>query len=45
MEKMETTAIQQEPIALDDLSPYRGQWVSLRDGRVVGSALDPDYIG
>jgi Family of unknown function (DUF5678) len=25
----------------DDLSPYEGQWVALRDGRVVASDLDP----
>jgi hypothetical protein len=41
MKNMETVAVQQEPIALDDLSPFRGQWVALREGRVVGSAQDP----
>lgn len=24
----------------DDLSPYAGQWVALRDGRVIASVLD-----
>ena len=25
----------------EDLSPYAGQWVALRDGHVVASDLDP----
>jgi hypothetical protein len=25
----------------EDLSPYRGQWIALREGRVIASDLDP----
>ena len=25
----------------DDLTPYAGLWVALRDGRIVASAVDP----
>lgn len=25
----------------DDLSPYRGSWVAIRDGHVVAAAVDP----
>ena len=32
--------IQQGPFSLDDLTPYRGMCVSIRDGRVVDSATD-----
>lgn len=32
---------QQRTLPKDDLRPYAGQWVALRDGRVVTSALDP----
>jgi hypothetical protein len=33
--------IQSEPLVLDDLTPYAGGWVAIRDGHVVASALDP----
>jgi hypothetical protein len=32
---------QQEAMPREDLKPYAGQWVALRDGRVVDSDLDP----
>jgi hypothetical protein len=25
----------------EDLTPYRGSWVAIRDGKVIASALDP----
>lgn len=31
---------QREMAPKDDLSPYAGRWVALRDGRVIASALD-----
>lgn len=31
-------------IAKDDLTPYRGRWVALRDGRVVASAVDGESL-
>ena len=34
-------AIQQGPEVLEDLTPYAGSWVAIRDGKVVASALDP----
>lgn len=30
---------QQQALPKEDLSPYAGQWVALRDGRVVASDL------
>jgi hypothetical protein len=38
---MPTAEIQGEPIATDDLNPYRGSWVALRNGHVVASGLTP----
>ena len=32
---------QQGAMPQEDLSPYAGQWVALRDGRVVASDIDP----
>ena len=32
--------IQQNPKVHEDLTPYAGSWVAIRDGRVVASALD-----
>ena len=31
---------QDKVLTHDDLSPYRGQWVALRDGHVVASDVD-----
>jgi hypothetical protein len=31
---------QQKALPKDDLTPYRGQWVALRDGHVVASDVD-----
>jgi hypothetical protein len=31
---------QRETIPHEDLSPYAGQWVALRDGHVVASDID-----
>ena len=33
--------IQTQPLVTEDLRPYVGAWVAIRDGRVVASALDP----
>jgi hypothetical protein len=38
---MATREIQREPFVDDDLTPYRGAWVAIRDGKVIASALDP----
>jgi len=38
---MTTKMIQGERFVTDDLSPYRGSWVAVRDGHVIGSALNP----
>lgn len=38
---MPTQEIQRESIADDDLTPYRGAWVAVRNGKVIASALDP----
>ncbi len=38
------TALEREQERLlsnEDLRPYKGQWVALRDGRVVASHVDP----
>jgi len=32
---------QQRLLPKEDLAPYAGQWVALRDGRVVAHDLDP----
>jgi hypothetical protein len=32
--------IHQEPQVHEDLTPYAGSWVAIRDGKVVASALD-----
>lgn len=33
--------IYQSPKVLEDLTPYAGSWVAIRDGKVVASTLDP----
>ncbi len=33
-------AITQDPQVCEDLTPYAGSWVAIRDGKVVASALD-----
>jgi hypothetical protein len=33
-------AVIQEPQVQEDLTPYSGSWVAIRDGKVVASALD-----
>ncbi|WP_249021044.1 hypothetical protein [Conexibacter sp. S30A1] len=38
---MSATEIQTEPLVTDDLAPYEGAWVAVRDGRIVASALTP----
>jgi hypothetical protein len=38
---MPTTEIQRDFTVADDLTPYRGSWVAIREGRVVASAVDP----
>jgi hypothetical protein len=41
---MPVTQIQGDPIATDDLSPHRGSWVAIRNGRVVASGLTPTEL-
>ncbi|MGI9183769.1 MAG: hypothetical protein ACR2GZ_02215 [Solirubrobacteraceae bacterium] len=36
---MSVYEIQTEPLATEDLAPYEGSWVAIRDGKVVASAL------
>lgn len=36
--------LQDELSPKEDLSPYAGQWVALRDGRVVASDIDPTRL-
>jgi hypothetical protein len=31
--------VQDAPISIDDLRPFRSQWVAIRDGHVVAHAL------
>lgn len=38
---MTPTDIQSERFVTDDLTPYRGSWVAIRDGKIIDSALDP----
>jgi len=38
---MATKEIQREDFVQDDLTPYRGSWVAVRDGRVVANAVEP----
>ena len=33
--------IQTEPLVRDDVTPYAGAWIAVRDGYIVASALDP----
>jgi hypothetical protein len=33
--------IQSEFTVTDDLAPYRGSWVAIRDGKVIADAIDP----
>jgi hypothetical protein len=32
--------IHQDPRIAEDLTPYAGSWVAIRDGKVIASALD-----
>ena len=41
MTTLTAKTLQNGPLVLDDLSPYRGSWVAIRDGHVIDSALDP----
>jgi hypothetical protein len=33
--------IQEDPICIDDLTPYKGLWVAIKDGHVADSASEP----
>lgn len=33
-------AVRQGPDVLEDLTPYAGSWVAIRNGKVIASALD-----
>jgi hypothetical protein len=41
MTVQEVKRAQEELAPKDDLTPYKGQWVALRDGHVVASDVDP----
>jgi hypothetical protein len=32
---------QEKVLPAEDLEPYRGMWVAIRDGRIIASDLDP----
>lgn len=34
------TVVHQQPKIDEDLTPYAGSWVAIRDGKVIASALD-----
>jgi hypothetical protein len=40
----EVERVQQELEPKEDLAPYAGQWVALRDGYVVASDIDPGRL-
>ena len=37
---MTSHLLQTKPVSLDDLEPYKGKWVALRNRRVVASASE-----
>ncbi len=39
---MPNHVIQERPLSNEDLSPYRGQWVVLREGHVIASGSTPE---
>lgn len=41
MSVQEAQRHQEELVPAEDLAPYIGQWVALRDGRVVANDPDP----
>jgi len=41
MTTMEHRGAQGALVIDEDLTPYRGSWVAIRDGKVIASALDP----
>lgn len=41
---MPTQEIQRDSITDDDLSPYRGMWIAVRDGHVIASDIDPSRL-
>jgi hypothetical protein len=38
---MTPKTIQSGKFITDDLTPFRGSWVAIRNGKVIDSALDP----
>lgn len=38
---MTVKEIQTNPLVTDDLAPYEGAWVAIREGKIIASALDP----
>ncbi len=36
---MSVYEIQTEPLITEDLTPYEGSWLAIRDGKIVASAL------
>jgi hypothetical protein len=37
---MPTFEIQTDPLVTDDMTPYEGSWVAIREGKVIASALN-----
>jgi hypothetical protein len=38
---MATEILKEQRIALDNLTPYQGRWIALRDGHVIADGDDP----
>jgi len=41
---MPNHVIQERPLSNEDLAPYRGQWVVLREGLVIASGSTPEEV-
>jgi hypothetical protein len=41
---MPTKEIQKESLIDEDVTPYRGRWVVVRDGRIITSGLTPGQL-
>jgi hypothetical protein len=41
---MPTKEIQQESLIDEDVTPYRGNWVVVRDGRIIANGLTPGQL-
>ena len=41
---MPNHTIQDRPLSSEDLTPYRGRWVVLRDGRIIADGDSPEEL-